>query len=239
MAVTSKKKPLTVEEKISRLKARGWEIETFFDADGNQKINARFHQAVGRQGAKRTSPLYNLYFKNKHDLVRELYYSSVGTQKDLAQEYNLTQEEISYIKTENKTYCRNGENGESIRVKVNAGRMVGCIEDIRFYLSQIQHRPYNTFLRKETMSEEDWLEKIKTMCTILTNCTGIPFYVEYTKTSKGKDICKVYSDEIYPIHIEKATEYPRVFAYLNSLLQFNSPVRNPEQRVIIRTLVDL
>lgn len=236
----------TTEEKIERLKKKGWILEYFKDTDGNSKINAKYFETIGRKGNKRPLPLYNLYFRNKNDLVRELYYSSVGTQRDLAKEYGLTEQEIAYIKNDNRFYNRINKDGSRVRIKVDAGSNIKCSEDVKFFLSQIQSRPYSVYLRKETMDSKDWKARINTLCGLLTKRTGTHYYVEYienvpTKESKKapKEMCIIHAGDAYPLFQVPASNYQAIFSYLNSLFALTDIYKSSDQRAIISSLIKM
>lgn len=236
----------TTEEKIERLKEKGWIFEYFKDTGGNSKINAKFFETVGRNGNKRPLPLYNLYFRNKNDLVRELYYSSIGTQRDLAKEYGLTEQEVAYIKNDNRFYNRTDKEGNCIRIKVDAGSNIKCSEDVRFFLSQIQNRPYSVFLRKESADDEDWRNRINTLCSLLSKRTGTHYYVEYiesTPTQENKrapkETCIIHAGDAYPLFQIPANNYQATFSYLNSLLALTDIYKSFDQRAIISSLIKM
>lgn len=229
----------TTEDKIARLQSKGWIFQVFTDAAGNQKINARYHELIGRSGKRRDAPLYNLYFRNRNDLVRELYYSSIGTQRELAKEFGLSPVEVSYIKNGSRTYVRKNKDGTSIRVKVDAGKAVKCTDDIRFHLSQIQNRPYSVFLRKESMEKGAWVKKIDTICKVLTKRTGLHYFAEYTQTGQEAGMCTIYVDDIYPIYHAQAMDYHAAFSYLNSLLALTNAVGSVEQREIASIIANM
>lgn len=229
---------LTVEEKIEKLKKKRWVIEPFMDASGNSKINAKFFESIGRSGKTRSLPLYNLYFRNRNDLVRELFYSSVGTQKDLAREYELSPEEVSYIKNKSQSYIRTSKDGEVIRQKINSGRRLKCSEDVRFHLIQIQTRPYNIFLRKETIQRTDWESRIDLICRLLTTRTGSHYYAEYITEADKNEVCRIYVGDAFPIYQAASANYPAAFAYLSSLFALTDNYKAADQRFILGTILD-
>lgn len=229
----------TAEEKMARLQSKGWIFQRFTDAAGTPKINARFYEPIGRTGRKRNVPLYNLYFRNRNDLVRELYYSSIGTQRELAKEFGLSAVEVSYIKNGSRTYVRKSKDGTSVRVKVDAGKAVKCTDDIRFHLSQIQNRPYSIFLRRESMERGAWTKKIDTICKLLTRRTGVHYFAEYTQMGQRDGMCTIYVDDIYPIYHAPAAEYHDAFSYLNSLFSLTNAVGSAEQREIIGMITNI
>lgn len=229
---------LTVEEKIEKLRSKGWIIEPFTDASGETKLSAKFFESIGRSGKKRTEPLYSLYFPNRSKLVRELYYSSVGTQKDLAREYGLSPEEISYIKNKSQTYVKIGKDGEPVRKQINSGRRLKCVEDIRFFLAQIQTRPYNIFLRRETIRKTDWEARIHHICSLLTKRTGIHYYAEYITDEANRPLCKIYMGDAFPIYQAPAANAPATFAYLNSLFALTDNYKAADQRYLLGLILE-
>ena len=126
----------TTEDKIKKLKAKGWEITEYPDADNNLRINAKFYEPVGRVGRRKTVPLYNLFFQNKNEMVREIYYSSVGLQKELAKEFGLTPEEVSYIKC-GKSYERvDKKTGEKVKISLRTGKRIWTTKNGELALEQ-------------------------------------------------------------------------------------------------------
>ena len=94
---------LSIEDKIAKMKKKGWEFNEYKNSQGSQVIGATFYEPIGRNGKKRDIPLYKFSFPSWERLVFVLYYGSVGTQKDLAQEFGVTEQEISYIKSKRMT----------------------------------------------------------------------------------------------------------------------------------------
>lgn len=236
----------TTEEKLERLREKGWIFEYFADTSGNSRINAKFYETVGRNGNKKSLPLYNLYFQNKNDLVKELYYSSIGTQRELAKEYGLTPEEVTYIKNDSRFYNRTDKEGNNIRIKVDAGSNIKCSADIRLHLSQIQNRPYSIFLRKEALDEEEWKQRIGTLCSLLSKRTGTHYYVEYVEAKPNqegkkapKDMCIIHAGDTYPLFQIPADNYHATFSYLNSLLALTDIYKSSDQRAIISSLIKM
>ena len=230
---------MTVENKMAKLEHKGWKIESFLDTSGNTVLNAKFFKPVGRAGKKKATPLYNVFFRNRNDLLKELYYSSVGTQRELATEFGLTEQEIAYIKNDNKTYVRQNKDGEHIRVKIDAGRMVKCSEDIRFYLSQIEMRPYDIFLRKETVVADKWINKIETICNALSARTDEQFYADFIQRPDGNYQCTVYVNGIFPIYHNDIVDFHETFSYLNNLLLLTDNYNAQPQRDAIGLILSL
>ena len=227
----------TTEDKIAKLRKSGWEIIEYPDAENNLRVNAKFYEPIGRVGKKKSAPLYNLFFQNKNDLVREIYYSSVGLQRDLAKEFGLTPEEVSYIKC-GKSYKRiDKQTGAEIKVALDVGKRIKWIEDVRFFLTQIDERPYTLQLRRENMDHEDWRARINTMCALLTKRTNTHYYIEYENDDKNQPFCTVYAGDSFPIYTNKL-HYPEIFSYLNSLFGLTHQTKAEDQMEIIRTIIN-
>lgn len=227
----------TTEDKIARLKKYGWEIIEYPDTENNMRVNARYYEPIGRVGKKKTVPLYNLFFKNKNELVQQLYYSSVGLQKDLAKEFGLTPEEISYIKCGKSYERQDKKSGEIIKISLNAGKRVKWIEDVRFYLSQIDERVYTVQLRKENMDHEEWRKRINTLCSLLSKRTGDHYYVEYEGKNNRTSTYTIYLGDNFPICTGKLY-YPEILQYLNSLLILTCPDKVENQLEIFSLVVN-
>jgi len=205
----------TTEEKISKLESKGWILETFTDSNGSPKINAKYFEPLNRTGKVKDTPLYNLIFSNRNELVRNLYYSSIGTQRELAQEFGLSPEEISYIK-KGRTQKRTPKDGSTVHKEVNVGRFVRGSEDIRFHLMQIQDRPYSISLRKDSPLAGQWKDKINRLCYSLSVRTGSHYHAEFInpKDAFGNisddGECIIYLDNIYPIYRADSYDYHNV-----------------------------
>lgn len=215
------------------------ESGTFYGYFGKPKNQRKIFQAGGQGRKTQPVPLYSLCFRNRNELVRELYYSSVGTQKDLAAEYGLSPEEVSYIKNRNQYYTTTDKDGNPVRKKVNSGIRLKCSEDIRFYLTQIQTRPYNIYLRKESLPKTEWKDRIAMMCRLLSTRTGNHYYAEYATGPDNKEVCTVYAGDLFPVYRNAAADYPAAFAYLNSLLALTDNYKSADQRNIISSIINM
>lgn len=240
----------TTEEKIAKMKSKGWIFEEFVDSNQVQKIRAKFYEPIGRKGKRKDVLLYNFIFPDWEKLVYELYYGSVGTQRELAKEFGVTPEEISYIKN-GRTQKRYSKEGETLDKEVNVGKRIERRdrEDIRFHLMQIQDRPYTAFLRKDYALSKTfipkWEDKIKRLCHLLTLRTGEHYYAEFIKFTDvndeayNGDECIVYVDTIYPILRASSCEYPMVFSYLDAIMRLTNANASESQREALGFIINI
>ena len=189
------KNDLSLEGKIKQLERAGWEIKQ----EGNGYL-CRYPMSLTSNNAKY---LYSVRCASKKDIVHRLFYASVGTQHQLADEFGVTNVGLSYI-------VAGKRSGDRLPNK----------DLILFYLSQITERPYEITKKKLAEKNTDSIKQdLTTALNALSDIAGSNYRAEYFKGSVKEQSSITITCNGLPVFCSQPANYGEVHSFIMNCLQ--------------------